>query len=203
MVMPLTKLLHGLRHSVPDPVKRAGPRRRAMRDRRTDTRNGGAEDRQSLQDRLGVLRTGCASAIAMALRDNLRDKGKRVLPCADVLNGRVRREGMYVGVPVVIGSKGLFVERYWWNRTRRQGTAEGFDTSVGLAVQGLVDACQEDRAGLWAVKRIGLMTPAWGKSGNRAVSGLQSIGICMPVAKIEVDYKITGSGSVERFDGNP
>ena len=45
------------------------------------------------------------SAIQMA-ESFLKDK-KRVLPCAAMLNGEYGIKGMYVGVPVVIGKKGI------------------------------------------------------------------------------------------------
>ena len=100
------------------------------------TRDGGAEI-------IGLLKTGsafyapAASAIAMA-ESYLRDK-KRVLPCAAYLNGEYGVKDMYVGVPVVIGSKGVerIVEIELSGKDR-----EGFDKSVG-AVQGLVDACKK------------------------------------------------------------
>ena len=68
------------------------------------TRNGGAEI-------VGLLKTGSAfyapasSAIAMA-EAYLRDR-KRVFPCAAWLNGEYGVQGLYVGVPVVIGAKGV------------------------------------------------------------------------------------------------
>ena len=68
------------------------------------TRNGGAEI-------VNLLKTGsafyapAASAIAMA-ESYLRDK-KRVLPCAAYLNGEYGVKDLYVGVPVVIGAKGV------------------------------------------------------------------------------------------------
>jgi len=68
------------------------------------TRNGGAEI-------VGLLKTGsafyapAAAAIAMA-ESYLKDK-KRVLPCASWLSGEYGVRGMYVGVPVVIGAKGV------------------------------------------------------------------------------------------------
>ena len=68
------------------------------------TRNGGAEI-------VNLLKTGSAfyapasSAIAMA-ESYLRDK-KRVLPCAAWLNGEYGIKNLYVGVPVVIGAKGV------------------------------------------------------------------------------------------------
>jgi malate dehydrogenase len=100
------------------------------------TRDGGAEI-------VGLLKTGsafyapAASAIAMA-ESYLKDK-KRVLPCAAYLNGEYGVKDMYVGVPVVIGSKGVerVVEIELSGKDR-----EAFDKSVG-AVQGLVDACKK------------------------------------------------------------
>src|SRR5690606_16692890 len=65
------------------------------------TRDGGAEI-------VGLLKTGsafyapAASAIAMA-ESYLRDK-KRVLPCAAQLSGQYGVDGLYIGVPVVIGA---------------------------------------------------------------------------------------------------
>src|ERR1700757_3953492 len=100
------------------------------------TRNGGAEI-------VNLLKTGsafyapAASAIAMA-ESYLRDK-KRVLPCAAYLNGEYGVKDMYVGVPVVIGSKG--VERIVG--IELAGKDRGaFDKSVG-AEQGLGDACKK------------------------------------------------------------
>ena len=67
-------------------------------------RNGGAEI-------VNLLKTGsafyapAASAIAMA-ESYLHDK-KRVLPCAAWLNGEYGIKDLYVGVPVVIGAKGV------------------------------------------------------------------------------------------------
>ena len=100
------------------------------------TRNGGAEI-------VNLLKTGsafyapAASAIAMA-ESYLKDK-KRVLPCAAYLNGEYGVKDMYVGVPVVIGSKGVerIVEIELAGKDR-----EAFDKSVA-AVQGLVDACKK------------------------------------------------------------
>ena len=100
------------------------------------TRDGGAEI-------VNLLKTGsafyapAASAIAMA-ESYLKDK-KRVLPCAAYLNGEYGVKDMYVGVPVVIGSKGVerVVEIDLSGKDR-----EAFDKSVG-AVQGLVDACKK------------------------------------------------------------
>ncbi|HWY16340.1 MAG TPA: malate dehydrogenase [Rhizomicrobium sp.] len=68
------------------------------------TRDGGAEI-------VGLLKTGSAfyapatAAIAMA-ESYLRDR-KRVLPCAAYVDGPYAIKGLYVGVPVVIGEKGV------------------------------------------------------------------------------------------------
>ncbi|MBI4275197.1 MAG: malate dehydrogenase [Rhizobiales bacterium] len=100
------------------------------------TRNGGAE-------LVNLLKTGsafyapAASAIAMA-ESYLRDK-KRVLPCAAWLNGEYGVKDLYVGVPVVIGGKGVerIVEIELTGAER-----EMFTASAG-AVQSLVDACKK------------------------------------------------------------
>jgi malate dehydrogenase len=68
------------------------------------TRNGGGEI-------VALLKTGSAyyapasSAIAMA-ESYIKDK-KRVLPCAAKLNGEYGVKGLYIGVPVIIGAKGV------------------------------------------------------------------------------------------------
>ena len=102
----------------------------------TRTRNGGAEI-------VNLLKTGSAfyapasSAVAMA-ESYLRDK-KRVLPCAAWLNGEYGVKDLYVGVPVVIGAKGVerIVELELTGAERSE-----FEKSVN-AVKGLVDACQK------------------------------------------------------------
>jgi malate dehydrogenase len=98
------------------------------------TRNGGAEI-------VNLLKTGsafyapAASAIAMA-ESYLRDK-KRVVPCAAYLNGEFGVRDLYVGVPVVLGSKG--VERIV--DIELNGAEKAMlDKSVD-SVRGLVDAC--------------------------------------------------------------
>ena len=68
------------------------------------TRDGGAEI-------VGLLKTGSAfyapasSAIAMA-ESYLRDK-KRLLPCAAFVDGAYGLDGIYVGVPVILGAGGV------------------------------------------------------------------------------------------------
>ena len=98
--------------------------------------NGGAEI-------VNLLKTGsafyapAASAIAMA-ESYLLDK-KRVLPCAAWLNGEYGIKDLYVGVPVVIGAKG--VERIVEIELNGSERAM-FEKSAG-AVQSLVEACKK------------------------------------------------------------
>ncbi|HSG93978.1 MAG TPA: malate dehydrogenase [Afifellaceae bacterium] len=99
------------------------------------TRDGGAEI-------VSLLKTGsayyapAASAIAMT-ESYLKDK-KRVLPCAAQLNGEYGVNGVYVGVPTVIGAGGI--ERIIEIDLDRTEQAM-FDHSVE-AVEGLIEACK-------------------------------------------------------------
>jgi len=99
------------------------------------TRKGGGEI-------VGLLKTGsafyapAASAIAMA-EAYLKDQ-KRVLPCAAYLDGQYGLNGMYVGVPIVIGDSG--VERIVEIKLDAAEAAM-FEKSVA-SVQSLVDACK-------------------------------------------------------------
>ena len=68
------------------------------------TRSGGGEIVELLGNG-SAFYAPASSAIAMA-ESYLKDK-KRVLPCAAYLNGEYGVKGMYVGVPVVIGAKGV------------------------------------------------------------------------------------------------
>ena len=99
------------------------------------TRGGGGEI-------VALLKTGSAfyapaeSAIAMAT-SYIKDK-KRVLPCATFLTGQYGLEGLYVGVPVVIGAGGA--ERVIEFETNDEEKAM-FAKSVE-SVQGLMEACK-------------------------------------------------------------
>jgi malate dehydrogenase len=100
------------------------------------TRDGGAEI-------VGLLKTGSAfyapatSAIAMA-ESYLKDK-KRVLPVAAYVNGQYGLKDLYVGVPAVIGEKGIerIVELNLTDDERAQ-LAKSAES-----VKGLVDACKK------------------------------------------------------------
>ena len=99
------------------------------------TRDGGAEI-------VGLLKTGsafyapAASAVEMA-EAYLKDQ-KRLLPCAAHVKGAYGLNGLYVGVPVIIGANG--VERVV--EVKLDATEKVmFDKSVD-AVKGLVAACK-------------------------------------------------------------
>ena len=99
------------------------------------TRDGGAEI-------VGLLKTGSAfyapatSAIEMA-ESYLKDQ-KRVLPCAAWCNGEYGLNGMYVGVPTVIGAAGI--EKIIDIKLNKDETAM-FQKSVD-SVKGLIEACK-------------------------------------------------------------
>jgi malate dehydrogenase len=100
------------------------------------TRDGGAEI-------VGLLKTGSAfyapatAAIEMA-QSYLRDK-KRVLPCAAYVNGPYGLNDLYVGVPVVIGEKGVekIVELELTSEER------AVLAKSAESVRGLIDACKK------------------------------------------------------------
>jgi malate dehydrogenase len=100
------------------------------------TRKGGGEI-------VALLKTGSAfyapasSAIQMA-ESYLKDK-RRVLPCAVYLNGEYGVNGMYVGVPAVIGANG--VERVV--QIDLNGDERAMFTKSVDAVKGLIDACKK------------------------------------------------------------
>ena len=121
---------------LPDLVKMKWTTQKRIDEIVQRTRDGGAEI-------VALLKTGsafyapAASAIEMA-EAYLKDQ-KRVLPCAAHLNGEYGQKNIYVGVPVVIGEKG--VERVVEIKLDA-GERAGFRKSV-KAVQGLLDACRK------------------------------------------------------------
>jgi malate dehydrogenase len=89
---------------VPDLVKMGWSSAEKIDEIVQRTRDGGAEI-------VGLLKTGSAfyapasSAIEMA-EAYLKDK-KRLLPCAAYVDGAYGLDGLYVGVPVVLGAGGV------------------------------------------------------------------------------------------------
>src|SRR5262249_55706401 len=114
------------------------------------TREGGAEI-------VNLLKSGsafyapAASAVAMA-ESFLKDK-KRVLPCAAYLNGEYGIKNLYVGVPAVIGAKGVErIVEIQLNSAERAMFEESAE-----AVATLVEACKKIAPnlakGAWASSR--------------------------------------------------
>ena len=135
-MVPLTRYSTVAGIPLPDLVK-IGWTTQARLDEIVDrTRNGGAEI-------VNLLKTGSAfyapasAAIAMA-ESYLRDK-KRVLPCAAYLNGEYGVKDLYVGVPVVIGAKG--VERIV--EIELNGAERTMFENSAKAVESLVEACKK------------------------------------------------------------
>ncbi len=99
------------------------------------TRDGGAEI-------VKLLKTGSAfyapAASAIAMAESYLKNQRRILPCAAHLTGQYGVDGLYVGVPVVIGAKG--VEKIVEMQLNAAEKAM-FDKSVG-AVRELMDAAR-------------------------------------------------------------
>ena len=114
----------------------AGSSRTGSTRSSTRTRDGGAEI-------VGLLKTGSAyyapaTAPSQMAESYLKDQ-KRVLPCAVHVDGAYGIKDLYVGLPVVIGEKG--VERI----VELELTADekaALDKSAD-SVKGLIDACKK------------------------------------------------------------
>ena len=121
---------------LPDLVKMKWTTQKKIDEIVQRTRDGGAEI-------VGLLKTGsafyapAASAIEMA-EAYLKDQ-KRVLPCAAHLNGQYGQKNIYVGVPVVIGAKG--VERVV--EIKLDAKEKSMFAKSVKAVKGLLDACKK------------------------------------------------------------
>lgn len=135
-MVPLTRYSTVAGIPLPDLVKMGWTTQEKLDQIVQRTRDGGAEI-------VALLKTGSAyyapasSAIAMA-ESYLKDK-KRVMPCAAKLNGEYGVNGLYIGVPVVIGKDGIekIVEIELNAEEQKM-----FDHSVS-AVKDLVDAANK------------------------------------------------------------
>ena len=121
---------------LPDLVKMGWIKQQRLNEIVQRTRDGGAEI-------VGLLKTGSAyfapasAAIQMA-KAYLNDE-RRVLPCAVHLSGEYGVSNLYVGVPAVLGAKGVErVVEIALNRAEKKM----FAGSVA-AVEGLVKACKK------------------------------------------------------------
>ena len=134
-MVPLTRYSTVAGIPLPDLVKMGWTSQEKLDSIVQRTRDGGAEI-------VGLLKTGSAfyapatSAIEMA-EAYLRDQ-KRVLPCAAYVDGAYGLNGLYVGVPTVIGANGI--EKVI-DITLNADEQAMFDKSVD-SVKGLVEACK-------------------------------------------------------------
>jgi len=109
-------------------------------DRLVDrARNGGAEI-------VKYLKTGSAyyapsSAAVEMVESILKDK-KKVLPCAAYLEGEYGVKGLYVGVPVKLGSRGI--EKIY--QLRLSADEQAALSKSAAAVQELVDVIKKKMA---------------------------------------------------------
>jgi malate dehydrogenase len=134
-MVPLTRYSTVAGVPLPDLVKLGWTSKERLDQIVQRTRDGGAEI-------VGLLKTGSAfyapAAAAIQMEDSyLKDK-KRVLPCAAYLTGQYGVDGLYVGVPVVIGAGGVArILEIELNKAERTA----FDKSVE-AVRGLVEVAR-------------------------------------------------------------
>ncbi|WP_198378289.1 malate dehydrogenase [Neoroseomonas rubea] len=135
-MVPLTRYSTVAGIPVPDLVKMGWTTQEKVDAICNRTANGGGEI-VKLLEKGSAFYAPAASAIAMA-ESYLKDK-KRVLPCAAWLTGQYGIDGLYVGVPVVIGAGG--VERIVEIELNAAEKA-AFDKSCG-AVRELIEASRK------------------------------------------------------------
>jgi malate dehydrogenase len=135
-MVPLTRYSTVAGIPVPDLVKMGWTTQAKVDAIVARTANGGGEI-VKLLEKGSAFYAPAASAIAMA-ESYLLDK-KRVLPCAAWLSGEYGVQGLYVGVPVVIGAGG--VERIVEIALNADEQA-AFEKSCG-AVQELIEASRK------------------------------------------------------------
>jgi malate dehydrogenase len=120
---------------IPDLVKMGWSTDKRIEEIVQRTRDGGAEI-------VALLKTGSAfyapASAAIQMAESFLKDQKRVLPCAAYLQGEYGVNGVYVGVPVVIGAGG--VERIIQIPLSKDEKAM-FDKSVA-AVEGLITAAK-------------------------------------------------------------
>jgi len=96
------------------------------------TRNGGAEI-------VKYLKTGSAyyapSAAAVEMAESILKDKKKVLPCAALLEGEYGIHGLFVGVPVKLGARGI--EQIF--EVKLSAEEQGMLHKSAAAVQELVD----------------------------------------------------------------
>ena len=89
---------------VPELIRLKWTTQKRIKDIVDRTRDGGGEINR-LMKTASAFYAPASSAVAMA-KSYIKDQ-RRVLPCAAYLNGEYNVKGLYVGVPVIIGKKGV------------------------------------------------------------------------------------------------
>jgi len=135
-MVPLTRYSTVAGVPLPDLIKMGWTTQERLDGIVQRTRDGGAEI-------VGLLKTGSAfyapAAAAVAMAEAYLKDQKRVMPCAAWCDGVFGLDGLYVGVPVVLGADG--VERVVEIEMNAEEKAM-FDKSVE-SVKGLVAASRE------------------------------------------------------------
>ncbi|MEL6999644.1 MAG: malate dehydrogenase [Pseudomonadota bacterium] len=134
-MVPLTRYSTVAGIPLPDLVKMGWTTQETMDAIVQRTRDGGAEI-------VGLLKTGsafyapAASAITMA-ESYLKDQ-RRLLPCAAFVDGAYGLDGMYLGVPCIIGAGGIEkIVEIELDKAEQAMLQKSID-----AVSGLVEACK-------------------------------------------------------------
>ncbi|MEM7212571.1 MAG: malate dehydrogenase [Pseudomonadota bacterium] len=134
-MVPLTRYSTVAGIPLPDLVKMGWTTQEKMDAIVQRTRDGGAEI-------VGLLKTGsafyapAASAITMA-ESYLKDQ-RRLLPCAAFVDGAYGLDGMYLGVPCIIGENGIEkIVEIELDKAEQAMLQKSID-----AVSGLVEACK-------------------------------------------------------------
>ena len=131
-MVPLTRYSSVAGIPIPDLISMKWTTQKRIDEIVQRTRMGGGEI-------VSLLKTGSAfyapasSAVAMA-ESFLRDK-KRILPCAAYLRGEFGVKGLYIGVPCIIGARG--VERIV--EVKLQGNEKTMFNKSVKAVKALVE----------------------------------------------------------------
>ncbi|MCK9994136.1 MAG: malate dehydrogenase [Alphaproteobacteria bacterium] len=146
-MVPLTRYSTVAGIPLPDLVKMGWTTAKRLEEIVQRTRDGGAEI-------VGLLKTGSAfyapAASAIAMAESFLGDQKRLLACAAHLTGQYGVKDLYVGVPVIIGARGVekIVEIGLTGPEKKM-----FDKSVA-SVRDLVQACKK-------------ISPKLGKSGKK------------------------------------
>ncbi|MGC2857370.1 malate dehydrogenase [Novispirillum sp. DQ9] len=135
-MVPLTRYSTVAGIPLPDLVKMGWTTQEKLDQIVQRTRDGGAEI-------VGLLKTGSAfyapAAAGVQMAESYLKNQRRLLPCAAWVDGQYGQDGIYVGVPVIIGENG--VEKVVEIDLNAEEKA-GFEKSVGT-VRDLIKLSQE------------------------------------------------------------